>query len=74
MHYDSVFVDTAQAKAEMFSHYFCSVRSECGPFIVAIAQSDESGLNVIEVSEEEVYRVLMKLNPNQAMGLDEIGL
>ena len=82
MHYDSVSVDNTQAKAEMFNHYFYSVftRSEFGSSIVANTQSVESGLNVIEVSEEEeeeeedVYRALVNLNPNKTMGLDEIGL
>ena len=70
---DSATVTTDADKAALFNQYFHSVFTTSSSTLPDMGYPSIDSLQLIDISETEVYNALISLDPNKALGIDGIG-
>ena len=70
---DSATVTTDADKAALFNQYFHSVFTTSSSTLPDVGYPSIDSLQSIDISETDVYNVLISLDPNKALSIDGIG-
>ena len=77
LNHNGNFVTTFRQKAEIFNSYFaeqcCILQSSCKFPTNIVPQADQSLIS-INFSQDDVLKIIQKLNPNKAHGPDKISI
>ena len=75
MYHDSTPATSNLEKATLFNDFFESVFTQSSSSLPPLDKLETPANNIsnIDISEDEVYKVLVSLNPDKAMGADGIG-